>query len=55
MVAGAVGFLAGVVVAYAISPSQGLAYVAVGAAIAGGTLFGLLSDAFLATPRRPKS
>jgi len=45
MVVGAVGFLVGVVVAYIIAPSQALAYLAVGTAIASGTILGLFSDA----------
>jgi len=40
----AVGFLVGVTVAYFIAPSQGLAYLAVGTAIAAGTVLGLFSD-----------
>jgi DNA-binding NtrC family response regulator len=40
----AVGFLVGVTVCYAIAPSQGLAYLAVGTAIASGTVLGLFSD-----------
>ena len=44
MVAWVLGFLVGVVVAYAIAPTQGLAYLAVGTAIAAGTVFGLFCD-----------
>ena len=43
-----VGFLVGVTVAYIIAPSQGLAYLAVGTAIASGTILGLFSDALFA-------
>jgi CheY-like chemotaxis protein len=40
-----VGFLAGVTVAYFLSPVHILAYLMVGTAIASGTILGLLSDA----------
>jgi len=40
----AIGFLVGVTLAYFIAPSQGLAYLAVGTAIAAGTVLGLFSD-----------
>lgn len=41
----ALGFLAGVTVAYVISPGHGLAWLALGTAVASGTVVGLLSDA----------
>ncbi|MFH1266795.1 MAG: response regulator [Planctomycetota bacterium] len=44
----AMGFLAGVLVAYVIAPVHALAYLAVGSAIASGTVLGLFSDALFA-------
>ena len=40
----ALGFLAGVTVAYVISPGYALAWLALGTAVASGTVVGLLSD-----------
>ena len=42
------GFLVGVTIAYVIAPVHALAYLAVGTAIASGTVVGLFSDAFFA-------
>ena len=42
------GFLAGAMVAYFLVPVHALAYLAVGSAIASGTIVGLFSDAFFA-------
>ncbi|HUT13312.1 MAG TPA: response regulator [Thermoguttaceae bacterium] len=42
------GFLAGVTIAYILAPVPVLAYLAVGAAIAAGTIVGLFSDALFA-------
>lgn len=44
----ALGFLVGVTAAYAIAPVHALAYLAVGTAIASGTILGLFSNAFFA-------
>lgn len=44
----ALGFLVGVTAAYVIAPVHALAYLAVGTAIASGTILGLFSDALFA-------
>jgi len=51
----AMGFLAGVSAAYAIAPTQGLAYLAVGTAIASGTILGLFSDALFGRSGGPQT
>jgi len=43
-----IGFLVGVTIAYVLAPVPALAYLAVGAAIASGTIVGLFSDALFA-------
>jgi DNA-binding NtrC family response regulator len=47
----ALGFLVGVTAAYVIAPAHALAYLAVGTAIASGTILGLFSDALFAKTR----
>ena len=51
----ALGFLAGLLVAYKIAPTQGLAYLLVGTAIASGTLVGLFSDVLFAREARSRA
>lgn len=51
----AMGFLAGLLIAYKIAPTQGLAYLLVGTAIASGTLVGLFSDVLFAREARSRA
>jgi CheY-like chemotaxis protein len=51
----ALGFLAGVTVAYFLAPVHVLAYLMVGTAIASGTILGLFSDAFFAKDARSQT
>jgi len=50
-VVGAVGFFAGVTVSYAINPTEALSYLAVGAAIVSGVVFGLFPGAIFGRSR----